>query len=119
MKLLPECGDMKAPCVCGPAGLTEPDLEPRGLKPVGLWAAILEELGRPLSQPDDTRNWASGVSSDGALNVRFKESKVKCSVVKSWACIIHVLIVNITGTMHNKYTAQEICQWKHIFICFP
>lgn len=59
---------MNAECACCAAGLAEPGLEPIDLKPGGLWDATLdpEELGKPFSQPADTRNWASGESSDGA-----------------------------------------------------
>ena len=59
---------MNAVCACGAAGLAEPGLELRGLKPGGLCDAVLdpEEFGKPFSQPADTRNWASGERSDGA-----------------------------------------------------
>lgn len=62
----PVCGDMKAEC--GAAGLAEPVREPRALNPEGLWGPMLdaEKLETPFSQPADTRNWASGESSDGA-----------------------------------------------------
>lgn len=58
---------MNAVCACGAAGLAEPCLDVRGLKPGGLWDAMLdpEELGKLFSQPADTRNWASGERSDG------------------------------------------------------
>lgn len=63
----PECGDMNAVCACGAAGPADPGLELRDLKPGGLCDAMLdpEELGKPFSQPADTRNWASGERSDG------------------------------------------------------
>lgn len=59
---------MKAAWQCGPAGLAEPGLGPRGLKAGGLWELWLglEELGYPFSQPVDTRNWASGECKEGA-----------------------------------------------------
>lgn len=58
---------MNAVCACGAAGLAELGLELMDLKTGGLWEAMLdpEELGKPFSQPADTRNWASGESSDG------------------------------------------------------
>lgn len=59
----PECGVMNAA-----AGLMEPGLQPRGLKPGALWDTTLEppEFWTPFSPPVDTRNWASGGRSDGA-----------------------------------------------------
>lgn len=53
---------------CGAEGLAELGLELSVLKPVGLWEAVLDpdELGKPFSQPADTRNWVSGDSSEGA-----------------------------------------------------
>lgn len=59
---------MNVVCACGAAGLAEPGLELRDLKPGGLCDAMPdpEELGKPFSQPADTRNWASGERSDGA-----------------------------------------------------
>lgn len=64
----PECGDMNEVCACGAAGLVEPGLALRDLKPGCLWEATPdpEELGKLLSQPADTKNWASGDSRDGA-----------------------------------------------------
>lgn len=61
----PECGDMNALCACGAEELTELGLELRDLKAGGPRDAILDplELGKPFS---DTRNWVSGVRSDGA-----------------------------------------------------
>ena len=54
-------------CACDAAGLAEPGLELRGLKLGDLWEAMLdaEELGKPFSQPADTKNCASGESSEG------------------------------------------------------
>lgn len=62
---------MNAVCACGTAGLAAPGLQPRDLKPEGLWDAMPdpEELGKPFSQPADTRNWASGERSDGAWRI--------------------------------------------------
>lgn len=59
-------------CACGAAGLAELDLEFRDLKPAGLWEAMLdpEELGKPFSQPADTRNCASGDSREGPCRVK-------------------------------------------------
>lgn len=64
----PECGDMNAVCACAGAGLAEPGREWMGLKPGGRCEAMLgpDGLGKPFSQPADTRNWASGGSRDGA-----------------------------------------------------
>jgi len=63
----PECGDMKAVWASGAAGPLAA-LELRDLKPAGRGAAGTgpEELGKPFSQPEDTRNWASGERRAGA-----------------------------------------------------
>ena len=68
----PECGDMNPVCACDEAGLAEPGLEPTDLNAGGLWDATpaAEQLGKPFSQPADTRNWASGESSEGAWSNR-------------------------------------------------
>lgn len=69
----PECGDMNAVCACGAAGLAELGLELRDLNPWGLWDAMLdpEELGKPFSQPAETKNWASGERSEGVWKVKW------------------------------------------------
>lgn len=58
---------MNAVCAWGAAGLAELDLEFRDLKLGGLWEVMPEpdELGKPFSQPADTRNCASGESREG------------------------------------------------------
>lgn len=58
---------MNAVCAWGAAGLAELDLEFRDLKLGGLWEAMPDpdELGKPFSQPADTRNCASGESREG------------------------------------------------------
>lgn len=59
---------MNAVCAWVAAGLAEPGLELRDLKAGGLGDAMLDplELGKPFSQPADTRNCVSGERSDGA-----------------------------------------------------
>lgn len=65
---LPDCGDINPVWLCDAAGLAEPGLELMGLKAWGLCEAPSdpELLLKLFSQPADNRNWASGVSSDGA-----------------------------------------------------
>ena len=97
----PECGDMKAGCVCVPAGPAEPGLHgPSALKAGGLWDVMLglEELGKLFSQPADTRNCASGVRSDGA-------------------CGEHVGRMNSTvaGTTHQMKRVVTV-GWKRCYV---
>ena len=60
-------------CECGVAGLAEPGLQLRGLKAGDLWEAMLDaELGKLFSQPAETRNCASGGSSEGPWRAKQK-----------------------------------------------